>query len=275
LPLVFAYLLFVGAGALAVAVPDPSVEGTIGIFGMASLAGLIASLQAEKGEDAMAKLAAGSFGALLSGGIVCLLSIVPRSTGWVFVGLTATVVSPVVFLLIWLAGFVGSPLGRVRDQLGGEPKKRMRDAERATVRLGIPALLLASAVGALAVSLHTAKSAIPSFAFGSHVILAIQVALLFFYGALLLLVPLTRALFDGDLPVELSFKGARWKEGIVDLGKEVSDRQTEAEKKALNDNLKIQQDIEVLRKEQEEITRTQDESTDEVFRRIAELETRL
>ena len=122
------------------------------------------------------------------------------------------------------------------------------------------------------VSVHTEKSAIPSLAFGSHVVLAIQVALLFFYGSLLLLVPLARAVFDGDLPVELSLRGARWKEEVVDLGDEFTDRQTEAEEEALNDDLKIQQDIEVLRERQEAMTRTQDEYTDEVLRRIAALE---
>lgn len=80
----------------------------------------------------------------------------------------------------------------------------LRDAERDVVRFGIPALLVASCAGAVAVSLHASKSEVPSFAFGSHIVLAVQIALLFFYGALLLLVPLVRALFDGELPVELS-----------------------------------------------------------------------
>jgi uncharacterized membrane protein len=153
-----------------------------------------------------------------------------------------------------------------------EPKDRTAGVERVAVRLVVPVLLLASTAGALMVSVHTEKSAIPSLAFGSHVVLAIQVALLFFYGSLLLLVPLARAVFDGDLPVELSLRGARWREEVRDLGDEIADRQREAEEEALNDDLEIQQDIEVLKERQEAMMRIQDEYTDEVLRRIAVLE---
>lgn len=82
-------------------------------------------------------------------------------------------------------------------------------AERAIVRLGIPALLIASCAGAAAVSWHATASEIPSFAFRSHIVLALQVAVLLFYGALLLLVPLVRAIFDGDLPTERAANGGR------------------------------------------------------------------
>jgi hypothetical protein len=159
--------------------------------------------------------------------------------------------------------------------LADEPKKRTREVERAAVRLVVPTLLLASTVGAFAVSLHTAKSEIPSVAFGSHVVLAIQVALLFFYGALLLLVPVTRALFDGDLPVELSLRGARWKEDIVDLGDEIADRQAKAEQRALAADLEIKQEVEELRVLLNEIKGTQDADTDEALWRITAFEKRL
>lgn len=86
------------------------------------------------------------------------------------------------------------------------------------IRLGIPVLLVASCAGAAAVSWHADASAIPSFAFRSHVVLAVQLALLFFYAALLLLVPVARALFDGDLPIELSLRGARWTEEALVVG---------------------------------------------------------
>jgi hypothetical protein len=59
--------------------------------------------------------------------------------------------------------------------------------EHLIVRLGTPALLVGSCAGAAAVSWHLHVSEIPSFAFRSHVVLAVQVALLFFYAALLLL----------------------------------------------------------------------------------------
>lgn len=125
--------------------------------------------------------------------------------------------------------------------------------ERAVIRVGIPALLLASTAGALAVSLHTAKPDIPSFAFGSQVVLAVQVAVLFFYASLLLLVPLVRALADGELPIELSLKGARWSEGIDHLGEDVLERQAAEEEKAFKDNFEMQREIAALRKTLEEV----------------------
>lgn len=118
--------------------------------------------------------------------------------------------------------------------------------ESATVRLGIPTLLLTSMAGACAVSLHTATSEIPAFAFGSHAVLAVQVTLLFFYAALLLLVPLMRALFDGALPVELSLKGARWAEEVVELEGEILERQDLDKAKALAVEAEIGEEIEEI-----------------------------
>jgi hypothetical protein len=103
-------------------------------------------------------------------------------------------------------------------------------AERGIVRFGIPALMACSAVGATLVSLHATKPEIPSFAFGSHVVLAVQLTLLFFYGALLLLVPLVRAVSGGELPIELSMRGARFAEAkLTDASGETVERLEEAE----------------------------------------------
>jgi hypothetical protein len=103
--------------------------------------------------------------------------------------------------------------------------------EQAIIRFGTPLLLACSAVGAVLVSLHTAKAEIPSFAFGSHVVLAVQLTLLFFYGALLLLVPLVRAAADGELPIELSMRGARFAEReLTDANEETFERLDAAEK---------------------------------------------
>jgi uncharacterized membrane protein len=163
---------------------------------------------------------------------------------------------------------------RLGNRLDEKPKGTCK-VERAAVRVGIPVLLSASAVGALAVSLHTTRSAIPSFAFGSHAVLAVQVAVLFFYGALLLLVPLARALFDGDLPVELSLRGARWSESIESLGDDIADRQEKAEAEALSADLEIQQEIEELRGWLNEIHSTQGADSAEAFSRITVLEERM
>jgi hypothetical protein len=145
-------------------------------------------------------------------------------------------------------------------------------AERVAVRLGIPALLVASSAGAVAVSWHATKSEIPGFAFGSHVVLAVQIALLFFYGALLLLVPLVRALVDGDLPIELSLRGARWKEGLVGFGDEFLARQKNTEEKSFQADADINREIRRLREELKEAEMTQEEIIDGALRRIRILE---
>lgn len=144
--------------------------------------------------------------------------------------------------------------------------------ERAAIRLGVPVLLLASAGGAVAVSLHTPTSTIPSIAFGSHVVLAVQVALLFFYAGLLLLVPLMRALSDGDLPIELSLKGARWTEDIEEFGDEVSDRQAEAEERRLTTDIAFEGKLEMLGEELEAMVKSQEDDADGFDARIAALE---
>jgi hypothetical protein len=144
--------------------------------------------------------------------------------------------------------------------------------ERATVRLGISVLLLASTAGALVVSLHTTKATIPNFAFASHVVLAVQLALLFFYAGLLLLVPLLRAFFDGDLPIELGVRGARWTEDIRDLGSKVSDRQARAAESELRADLAVAEEMQVLRDELEAKSRTQEDETEDIVRRVTALE---
>lgn len=141
-------------------------------------------------------------------------------------------------------------------------------AERLLVRLGTPVLLLVSCAGAVAVSLHTAKSEIPSFAFGSPVVLAVQVTLVLFYGALLLLVPVLRALFNGELPVELSVRGARWTEEVRDVGGDLLARQANAEARALQADADRKEEIRVLRQELKEADLTLEEVVTGVLDRI-------
>jgi hypothetical protein len=145
-------------------------------------------------------------------------------------------------------------------------------AERVIVRLGIPVLLVGSCAGAVGVSLHANPSEIPSFAFGSHVVLAVQIALLLFYGALLLLVPLVRALFDGDLPVELSLRGARWKERMFEVGDELLTRQVEVEDEALRVDIGVHEQVRLLREELTEADETLEGIADQMLARIVALE---
>ncbi len=146
-----------------------------------------------------------------------------------------------------------------------------RRPERPAVRWGVLALLVASGAGAVIVSLNSSMSDIPSFAFGSHVVLAVQVALVLFYGALLLLVPLVRAL-DGDLPVELSLRGARWTEEAFGIGDEVLARQKRAEEKAAKADLDIKKEVRLLREQLKDAGQAQDKLVSLAFERIAALE---
>lgn len=148
-------------------------------------------------------------------------------------------------------------------------------AERVIVRLGIPALLVASCGGAAAVSWHASAADIPSFAFRSHVVLAVQVALLFFYAALLLLVPVVRALFDGDLPIELSLRGAKWREGLVVLEDELLARHEDAEEEALGEAVEVKEEVRLLRGEFKEADETHEEIAHQLLERIISLEKEL
>jgi hypothetical protein len=119
---------------------------------------------------------------------------------------------------------------------------------RAAIRWGVPTLLIASCATAATVSSHTSRSDIPSAAFGSHLVLAVQLALIFFYGSLLLLVPAVRAL-EGDLPIELSLKGARWAEDFRGVEDELMVRQTDAEAEAVLADADRKEEIRLLGQE--------------------------
>ncbi|HEY2053070.1 MAG TPA: hypothetical protein VGH14_03940 [Solirubrobacterales bacterium] len=148
-------------------------------------------------------------------------------------------------------------------------------AERMIVRVGIPTLLLASCAGAAVVSWRAGTSEIPGFAFHSHVVLAVQIAILFFYGALLLFIPLVRALIDGDLPVELSLRGARWKEELFGAGDETLARQVAAEERSARAEGYLKEEIRRLKNEFREGALAQEEITDKALRRIKALEEEL
>jgi hypothetical protein len=149
---------------------------------------------------------------------------------------------------------------------------RRKGRERVAVRVGIPLLLVASCVGATAVSWHASKSEIPSFAFGNHVVLAVQIALLFFYSGLLLLVPLVRALFEGDLPIELTLRGARWREELYGFGAESTARQIEAEERASRADAGIKTEIRRLKEVLKEAEMTHEKMSERLLRRIVALE---
>jgi hypothetical protein len=98
--------------------------------------------------------------------------------------------------------------GRFKQWLTHEPDDR--PAERGFVRLFVPAVFVASGIAAGLISHNTAVA--PGIAFNNHLIYAGLLFLAIFYALLLLALPLVRAVFAGELPIELTTKGPRYPE---------------------------------------------------------------
>lgn len=88
------------------------------------------------------------------------------------------------------------------------------------IRIGIPAAALVAIV--LGVALPTPDH-LPSLALGSRELLWTERTLVFFYGFLLFFVPVVKAL-QGELPIELSTRGARYAEASDDAVEALSAR---------------------------------------------------
>lgn len=88
-----------------------------------------------------------------------------------------------------------------------------RPWERAVVRVGVPLAFFAAGLLAYGIS-HGTENA-PKVAFENHFVYAVQLFLLIFYAILLLLVPLVRGIASGELPIELTARGARFPEKAV------------------------------------------------------------
>src|SRR5439155_5919270 len=86
--------------------------------------------------------------------------------------------------------------------------RRMRKA----IRIGIPAAGAAAIV--IGIALPTSHD-LPALALGNRELLWLERTLLLFYGVLLLFVPVVRAL-QGELPIELSARGAHYAEASDD-----------------------------------------------------------
>jgi hypothetical protein len=86
--------------------------------------------------------------------------------------------------------------------------------ERAAVRVFVPFAFLGSVLAATLISSRAGHP--PSVAFGDHLVFAGELLLLGFYGALLIFVPLVRAIAGGELPIELTSRGARFSEKALD-----------------------------------------------------------
>src|SRR6185312_10739577 len=119
-----------------------------------------------------------------------------------------------------------------REDEDGKAAEARAVLERAAIRVLTPLLLIAAVIVAILIAANI--KTVPSLAFGNHVVVAGLLLLLFFYGTLLVLLPLVRGLISGEWPVELTTSGPRFrernKEGLKVVGKEVANLQMELEK---------------------------------------------
>jgi hypothetical protein len=92
--------------------------------------------------------------------------------------------------------------------LSSDPEDR--PWERAAVRIVVPFAFVSAALVAVFVAYRTDRP--PGVAFENHLLFGGELLVLTFYGVLLVLVPLVRAIAGGELPVELNARGARFAE---------------------------------------------------------------
>jgi hypothetical protein len=114
-------------------------------------------------------------------------------------------------LLAAIAKRCGVATRAVAGALASDPEDR--PLERAAVRLIVPGAFVAAVVISALVAYRSEEA--PSIAFENHLVFAGELFLLSFYGLLLALVPLMRAVASGELPIELTSRGARFPEKAV------------------------------------------------------------
>jgi hypothetical protein len=109
-----------------------------------------------------------------------------------------------------LVGVVGRLIQGVLDALWRALSSDPEDSpwERAAVRIVVPFAFLSAGLIASLVAYRTDRP--PAAAFENRLIFAGELLLLAFYGVLLVLVPLVRALTAGELPIEMTARGARF-----------------------------------------------------------------
>jgi hypothetical protein len=93
------------------------------------------------------------------------------------------------------------------------------DRERALIRLLVGAALILAIWACISVSLPQDVQGdldLPALAFGQAGLYRLEVALLVFYGGLLLITPAFSGLARGRLPIEISARGAKFAEDADD-----------------------------------------------------------
>jgi hypothetical protein len=118
-------------------------------------------------------------------------------------------------LSTFLAAFgraVRGVLGSLWCALSSDPDDR--PWERAAVRIVVPFAFVSASLVAVFIAHRTDRP--PGVALENHLIFGSELLLLGFYGMLLVLVPLVRAVAGGELPIELTARGARFAERMVE-----------------------------------------------------------
>lgn len=105
------------------------------------------------------------------------------------------------------------------------------------VRIVVPFAFVSAGLVGTFVGYRTDRP--PAVAFGDHLVFAGELLVLGFYGVLLVLVPLVRAIGSGELPIELTGKGARFSEREAEVSL-VSDQVVSERVQALEAGLKGQ-----------------------------------
>ena len=260
---------------MSVSVP-PSIPGLIGIIalGAVSLSGCVVVVLKKK--SGPARFVAAVLALVVGGAITYAVSVLPEDFGWMtaltILGSWPSRSSSTSLSLeksFWKRVQVGVDyLGRGGD---GRDAEKRAVIQRAAIRVLTPLILIAALVGAILVAANIENA--PSIAFGDPVVFAGLLVLLFFYGALLILIPLVRGIVAGEWPIELTTSGARYSdEKLGEAGEKVRQRLKRFETKSVTLDTRLESEIKDLKNQAGVDLRSQEEVNDRAVERIAELE---
>jgi hypothetical protein len=219
---VLVFSFYALAGFLAVTERSPSIPGFIGMvtLGAVSLA-CCALIAARKTESHLTKILVVIGAFVVGGATTYAVSTPPEDFGWMTV-IAIWILTVTILTDIALTGeAIQGPVARAVKYLGkggdGKAAEERAIVERAAIRVLTPLLLIVSIIGAILIAANTSN--VPSIAFGKHVAFAGLLVLVFFYGTLLILLPLVRGVISGEWPTELTIRGPRFQERDLALSK--------------------------------------------------------
>jgi hypothetical protein len=95
------------------------------------------------------------------------------------------------------------------------------------IRIAIAALFIAAVSLALSIPIPTQ---LPAVALGQVPVYRVEILLVLVYGGLLLLTPFFRGVLHGQLPIEISHRGAKWEARASEALEEADKRVEKLEK---------------------------------------------